>query len=104
MEPSGELMDLLLSAEVESLSEEQLLTGFMVSKKMIAALEYFGLVFLSRLGDPAEVAMATHQPEQSVVRQKESCAVLERLPQLCELLRRGELDLEGDVELRVGGG
>jgi hypothetical protein len=92
-EPSGELVDLLLSVDVESLSEEQLLTGFIVSKKMIAALEYFGLVFLSRLGDSAEVAMATHQPEQSVVRQKEFSRVLERLPQLCELLRRGELDL-----------
>jgi hypothetical protein len=93
MEPSGELVDLLLSVVVESLSEEQLLTALIANKRVIAALGYIDLALRRRLPDTAEVAMATHEPEQSVVRKKERSAVLERLPQLCDLLRRGELDL-----------
>src|SRR4051794_24004082 len=93
MEPSGGLVDLLLGVDVGSLSAEQLLTLLIVNKKMIGALEYVSLTLRRRLPDTTEVAMATHEPEQSVVRQKESSAVLERLPRLCELLRRGELDL-----------
>jgi hypothetical protein len=93
LEPSGELMDLLLSVRVESLSEEQILTALIVNKRLIAALEYINLALRRELSDTAEVAMATHEPEQSVVRQKERSSVLERLPRLCEQLRRGELDL-----------
>ena len=37
--------------------------------------------------------MAIHEPEQSVVRLKEFSAVLDRLPGMAELLRRGEVDL-----------
>ncbi|WP_211766486.1 DUF222 domain-containing protein [Kutzneria sp. CA-103260] len=37
--------------------------------------------------------MALRESEQSVVRQKDRSEVLDRLPRLCEQLRRGEIDL-----------
>jgi hypothetical protein len=70
-----------------------MLTALVVAKKNIAALEHLVLRLLRRLPDTAEIAMAVHEPEQSVVRHKRHSEVLDRLPRLCELLRHGELDL-----------
>jgi len=92
-EPSGAVVDLLLGADISTLSPEQILTAIIVARKNLAALQHLELALLRVMDDITEIAMATHQPEQSVVRQKQRSAVLDRLPRLAELLRRGEIDL-----------
>jgi len=92
-EPSGAVVDLLLGANISTLSADQMLTALILTRKNLAALQHLELTLLRAMDDTTEIAMATHQPEQSVVRQKERSAVLDRLPRLCELLRRGEIDL-----------
>ncbi|QUQ63264.1 DUF222 domain-containing protein [Kutzneria sp. CA-103260] len=92
MEPSGVMVDLLLGVDVESLTDDQKLTLLIVTRKVMAALHYVELSLVRGIEDTAEIAMAVHDPEQSVVRQKEYSDVLDRLPQCAELLRRGEID------------
>ncbi|GAA3439840.1 hypothetical protein GCM10018954_094610 [Kutzneria kofuensis] len=47
---------------------------------------------MRRVEDITELAMALTEPEQTVARRKEAATVLDTLPRLAELLRRGELD------------
>ncbi|QUQ62867.1 hypothetical protein JJ691_05790 [Kutzneria sp. CA-103260] len=58
----------------------------------MAALHYVELNLVHEIEDTTEIAMAVHEPEQSVVRLKEYSDVLGRLPLCAELLRRGEID------------
>ncbi|QUQ63236.1 DUF222 domain-containing protein [Kutzneria sp. CA-103260] len=90
--PSGVMVDLLLGADVESLTDDQKLTLLILTRKAMAALHYVELSLVRGIEDTAEIAMAVREPEQSVVRQKEYSVVLDRLPRCAELLRRGEID------------
>ncbi|QUQ65855.1 DUF222 domain-containing protein [Kutzneria sp. CA-103260] len=92
VEPSGVMVDLLLGVDVESLTDDQKLTLLILTRKAMAALHYVELSLVRGIEDTAEIAMAIHEPEQSVVRQKEYSDVLDRLPRCAELLRRGEID------------
>src|SRR5882757_3006710 len=92
-EPSGAIVGLLLGADVASLTAEQRLTALILVRKNLAALHHVELTLLHEMDDTNEIAMAIHEPEQSVVRQKERSAALDRLPRFAELLRRGEIDL-----------
>src|SRR5882757_99078 len=92
-EPSGVMMDLLAGADLSSLSVDQQITAFILARKIKAFADHVQLSILHDFYDMTEMAMATHEPEQSLVRQKERSEVLDRLPRLCEQLRRGELDL-----------
>ncbi|QUQ65973.1 DUF222 domain-containing protein [Kutzneria sp. CA-103260] len=92
MEPSGVMVDLLLGVDVEGLTDDQKLTLLIVARKAMAALHCVELSLVRGIEDTAEIAMAVHEPEQSVVRQKEYSDVLDRLPRCAELLRRGEID------------
>jgi len=92
-EPSGALLDLLMDANLSTLSVDQQITAFILARKIKAFADHVQLSILHDFEDLTEMAMAVHEPEQSVVRQKERSMVLDRLPRLCEQLRRGELDL-----------
>jgi len=92
-EPSGAIVGLLFGADVACLTAEQRLTALILVRKNLAALHHLELTLLYEMDDMTEIAMATHEPEQSVVRQKERSAALDRLPRCAELLRRGEIDL-----------
>ncbi|WP_211768194.1 DUF222 domain-containing protein [Kutzneria sp. CA-103260] len=94
-EPSGALLDLLMGVDLNALTADQQVTAFIVARKIKAFADYVQLSILRDVEDTAELAMAVHEPEQSVVRQKRGSEVLDRLPRLSELLRRGELDLRG---------
>jgi len=87
------MMDLLAGADLSSLSVDQQITAFILARKIKAFADHVQLSILHDFDDMTEMAMATHEPEQSLVRQKERSEVLDRLPRLCEQLRRGELDL-----------
>ncbi|QUQ65688.1 hypothetical protein JJ691_34120 [Kutzneria sp. CA-103260] len=93
MEPSGAIVDLLLGADAAALTEEQKLTALVLAHRAIASLHHVRLSLLREVEDTAEIAMAIHEPEQSVVHQKHRSAMLDRLPRMAELLRRGEIDL-----------
>jgi len=92
-EPSGAMLDLLLDADLSSLNPDQQITAFILARKITAVADHVRLSILHDFEDLTEMAMAIHEPEQSVVRQKERSTVLDRLPRLAELLRRGEIDL-----------
>ncbi|WP_211767245.1 DUF222 domain-containing protein [Kutzneria sp. CA-103260] len=92
MDPSGAVVDLVLGVDVSSLSDEERLTLLVVTRKVMAALHYVELNLVHEIEDTTEIAMAVHEPEQSVVRLKEYSDVLGRLPLCAELLRRGEID------------
>jgi len=92
-EPSGAIVALLLGADVATLTASQKLTALILVRKNLAALHHVELTLLREMDDTTEVAMAIHEPEQSVVRQKERSEALDRLPRLAELLRCGEIDL-----------
>ncbi|QUQ66308.1 DUF222 domain-containing protein [Kutzneria sp. CA-103260] len=92
-EPSGALLDLLMGMDLATLTADQQVTAFILARKIKAFADHVQLSILRDVEDTAEMAMAVHEPEQSVVRQKRCSEVLDRLPRLSELLRRGELDL-----------
>ncbi|QUQ66423.1 hypothetical protein JJ691_41510 [Kutzneria sp. CA-103260] len=91
-EPSGALMDLAMGADLTTLTLSEKLTLLILARKFTSWAEHLQLAILHNLDDTTEIAMAIHEPEQSVVRQKEYSQVLDRLPQCAELLRRGEID------------
>jgi len=93
LEPSGAMLDLLLATDLSSLEPDQQITAFIMARKIKALADHMELSILHDFDDTTEMAMATHESEQSVVRQKERSEVLDRLPRLAELLRRGEIDL-----------
>ena len=92
-EPSGALLDLLTGVDPAALTPDQQVTAVILARKIKAFADHLILTILHDCDDTTEMAMAIHEPEQSVVRQKERSTVLDRLPRLSELLRRGELDL-----------
>src|SRR5882757_1179190 len=92
-EPSGVMMDLLAGADLSSLSVDQQITAFILARKIKAFADHVQLSILHDFDDMTELAMAVHEPEQSMVRQKERSEALDRLPRFAELLRRGEIDL-----------
>src|ERR1700742_2205668 len=92
-EPSGAMLDLLLSADLGALTPDQQVTAFILARKIKACADHVQLTVLRDFEDTAEMAMATHEPEQSIARQKVRSEVLDRLPRLSEQLRRGEIDL-----------
>ena len=65
----------------------------MVARRLKALVEYIEHAILASFDDATGLAMAAHETEQSVVRQKELSAVLDILPRLSDQLRRGEVDL-----------
>ncbi|QUQ63448.1 DUF222 domain-containing protein [Kutzneria sp. CA-103260] len=87
------MLDLLAGADLSSLTADQQVTAFIMARKIKAFADHVQLSILHDFEDTTEMAMAAHEPEQSVVRQKQRSLVLDRLPRLCEQLRRGELDL-----------
>src|SRR6201992_3345717 len=93
MEPCGAMLDLLLSADLGALTPDQQVTAFILARKIKACADHMQLEILHDFEDTAEMAMATHEPEQSLARQKVRSEVLDRLPRLSEQLRRGEIDL-----------
>src|SRR5882757_6324489 len=92
-EPSGVMMDLLAGADLSSLSVDQQITAFILARKIKAFADHVQLSILHDFDDMTEIAMAIHEPEMSMVRQKELSEALDRLPGFAELLRRGEIDL-----------
>ncbi|MFI9385594.1 DUF222 domain-containing protein [Kutzneria sp. NPDC052558] len=92
-EPSGAMLDLLLGADLSTLTPEQQVTAFVMARKITAVADHARLCILRNFEDLAEMSMATHESEQSLFRQQERAEVLDRLPRLCEQLRRGEIDL-----------
>ncbi|GAA3440507.1 HNH endonuclease signature motif containing protein [Kutzneria kofuensis] len=91
-EPSGDLFDLVMGVDWESLGADQLVTVSILARKLKSACEWVELAALRRTEDPTELAMALTEPEQTVARRKEASVVLEMLPRLADQLRRGELD------------
>jgi len=92
-EPSGVMLDLLAGADLSSLSVDQQITAFILARKIKAFADHVQLSILHDFDDMTEIAMAIHEPEMSMVRQKELSEALDRLPGFAELLRRGEIDL-----------
>ncbi|MBB5897488.1 DUF222 domain-containing protein [Kutzneria kofuensis] len=90
--PSGDLFDLIMGVDWARMDTDQLVTVSILARKLKSACEWVELAALRRTEDPTELAMALTEPEQTVARRKEASQVLETLPRLAELLRRGELD------------
>jgi Domain of unknown function (DUF222) len=93
VEPAGATLDLVAGADLETLSEDQKVTAYIVLRKIHGLVDHLQLSILSSFEDTTELAMAIKEPEQSVVRHKELSGVLDRLPRLSDLLGRGEIDL-----------
>ncbi|QUQ66359.1 DUF222 domain-containing protein [Kutzneria sp. CA-103260] len=93
MEPSGAMLDFFLGADLTSLTPELQTTATICLRKIKAFADHALLSILQCVEDTTELAMAIHEPEQSVVRQKDQAEALVRLPRLADLVRRGELDL-----------
>jgi len=86
-EPSGIMLDLLAGADLSSLGVDQQITAFIMARKIKAFADHVQLSILHDFDDMTEMAMAVHEPEQSMVRQKERSEALDRLPRFAELLR-----------------
>ena len=93
MGPSGAMLDLLAGVDPAGLSEDQKVTACILVRKVKGLVDHILLSILGGVSDTTELAMAIKEPEQSVRRLQEFSGVLEMLPRLSELLRRGELDL-----------
>jgi hypothetical protein len=93
MEPGGDLFDLLVGADLDNLSPDQLVTFTILVRKHKSALEWVELAALKRVNDITELAMAIKEPEQTVARRKETSRALDTLPRLADQLRQRELDL-----------
>lgn len=91
--PNGTLFDLLVSTDPSRLSDAETLTAVVMTRKAQAMLEHVAMRLLSAFPNTTEVALATHQTEQSVMRQKELGDALVALPRLAEQVQRGELDM-----------
>ena len=91
--PDGTLFDLLVGTDPSRLSSAQTLTAIVMTRKAQAMLEHVAMRLLNTFPDTTEVALATHQTEQSVMRQKELSDALVALPRLADQVRCGELDM-----------
>ncbi|MFI9388478.1 DUF222 domain-containing protein [Kutzneria sp. NPDC052558] len=92
VEPSGAVMDLLLGADLDQVSDEQKVTMLVLVRKLLGPLQHLELALLAGVEDLTEAAMAIHEPEQALVREKEHSTAADILPRLFDLLRQGQLD------------
>lgn len=91
--PCGAVLDLLAETDPTIISEDQKVTAYILVGRIRALVDHVELGLLAEVDDTTELAMAAHEPEQSVVRKKRLSGVLATLPRLSEQLRRGEVDL-----------
>src|SRR5262249_9476966 len=92
MEPCGAMLDLLAGVDIRGLSEAEKVTACILVRKIMGQAHHIFLSILAGVEDTTEVAMAIREPEQSLARLQEQSRVLDVLPRLAELLRRGEVD------------
>src|ERR1700742_1557909 len=91
-EPCGAMFDQVMSLDLDTLTQDQLVTACILIRKIKATAGWCEWAIVSRVGDTTELAMAIKEPGQTVARRPEQSEGLGGLPQLAEQVRHGDLD------------
>ena len=93
MAPSGAMLDLIAGADPEALDPDQMITAYLLLRKIMNHCEWLGMSILNHIPDTTDLAMAIHEPERSLSRLKDvGDEIFDTLPAIADLMRTGDLD------------